>query len=105
MTKTMTKHNELTTIAGILTITASSLLVYRIHITKITNHLTYLWIFLILTAQLLLFIYGRINHIFGIYIPAFIMFSGILYIFYVKTVYNENYFIEKKLKEKDILKD
>jgi hypothetical protein len=101
----MTKHNELTMIAGILTITAFSFFVYRVHITKITNHLTYLWIFLILLAQLLLFIYGQINHIFGIYIPAVIMFSGLLYIFYIKTVYSENYFIEKELKEKDILKD
>ena len=101
----MTKYNELTMIAGILTITAFSLFVYRVHITKITNHLTYLWIFLILLAQLLLFIYGRINHIFGIYIPALIMFSGLLYIFYIKTVYSENYLIEKELKEKEILKD
>ena len=101
----MTKHNELTMIAGILTITAFSLFVYKVHITKITDHLTYVWIFLVLIAQLLLFIYGKINHIFGIYIPALIMFSGLLYIFYIKTVYTENYLIEKKLKEKDILKD
>ena len=101
----MTKHNELTMIAGIFMIAAFSLFVYRVHITKITNNLTYLWFFLILSAQILLFIYGRINHIFGIYIPALIMFSGLLYIFYIKTVYTENYLIEKELKEKDILKD
>ena len=101
----MTKHNELTMIAGFCNIAAFSLLVYQVHITKITNHLTYMWIFLFLISQLLLFIYGQINHIFGIYIPALIMFSGLLYIFYTKTVYTENYLIEKKLKEKDILKD
>jgi small neutral amino acid transporter SnatA (MarC family) len=101
----MTKYNELTLIAGFCNITAFSLLVYQVHITKITNHLTYMWIFLFLISQLLLFIYGQINHIFGIYIPALIMFSGLLYIFYIKTVYTENYLIEKELKEKDILKD
>ena len=99
----MTKHNELTMIAGILTITAFSLFVYRVHVTKFTDHLTYLWIFLVLTAQLLLFIYGRINHIFGIYIPALIIFSGILYIFYIKSEYTDANRIENELKEKGII--
>jgi hypothetical protein len=101
----MTKHNELAMIAGFCNISAFSLLVYRVHITKFTDHLTYIWIFLVLAAQLMLFIYGQINHIFGIYVPALIMFSGLLYVFYIKTVYTENYLIEKELKEKDILKD
>jgi hypothetical protein len=101
----MPKYNELTTISGILTIIAFSFLVYRVHITKITDHLTYLWIFLILIAQSLLIIYGRINHIIGLYFPALIVFSGVLYIFYVKTIYNETYFLMQELKSKDILKD
>ena len=101
----MTKYNELTTISGILTIIAFSFLVYRVHVTKITNHLTYIWIFLILIAQSLLIIYGKINHIFGIYFPALIIFSGVLYIFYVKTMYNETYLLMQELKSKDILKD
>ena len=101
----MAKHNELTMIAGILTITAFSLFVYKVHVTKITDQLTYLWIFLILIAQLLLFIYGRINHIFGIYIPALIIFSGILYVFYIKSVYTDSTRIETELKEKGIIKE
>ena len=101
----MTKHNELTMIAGILTITAFSLFVYKVHVTKITDQLTYVWIFVILTAQLLLFIYGRINHIFGIYVPALIIFSGILYIFYIKSVYTDSSRIETELKEKGIIKE
>jgi hypothetical protein len=101
----MTKNKELTLIAGICTITAFSLLVYRVHITKITNHLTYLWIFLVLIAQLLLYFFGRINHIFGIYVPSVIMFSGILYILYVKITYTDSNRIEDELKEKDILKE
>ena len=101
----MPKYNELTTISGILTIIAFSFLVYRVHITKITDHLTYLWIFLILIAQSLLIIYGRINHIIGLYFPALIIFSGVLYIFYIKTIYNETYFLMQELKSKDILKD
>ena len=61
----MAKHDELTIIAGILTIIAFSFFIYSIHITKITDNLTYLWIFLILLTQTLLFIYGKINNIFA----------------------------------------
>lgn len=101
----MTKHKELTLIAGFCTITAFSLLVYRVHITKITNHLTYLWIFLVLIAQIMLYVFGRINHIFGIYVPSVIMFSGVIYILYVKLIYTDSNRIEDELKEKDILKE
>lgn len=101
----MPKYNELTTISGILTIIAFSFLVYRVHITKITNHLTYIWIFLVLTAQLMLIIYGKINHILGMYVSALIIFCGVLYVFYVKTMYNETYHLTQELKNKDILKD
>lgn len=101
----MPKYNELTTISSIITIIAFSFLVFQVHITKITNHLTYLWIFLILIAQSLLIIYGKINHIFGIYVSALIIFSGVLYVFYVKVMYNETYHLTQELKSKDILKD
>ena len=101
----MIKHNELTMIAGALNISAFLILLYQIHITKITYHLTYLWIGLVLTAQLLLFIYGKINHIFGIYIPAFIIFSGIVYILYIKIGYSDNKRIEDELHEKGIIKE
>ena len=101
----MIKHNELTIISGILTITAFLLFVYRVHITKVTDHLTYLWIGLVLTAQIMLFIYGKINHIFGIYVPASILFSGIVYILYIKISYRDNKRIEDELQEKGIIKE
>jgi len=101
----MIKHNELTIISGILTITAFLLFVYRVHITKVTDHLTYLWIGLVLTAQIMLFIYGKINHIFGIYVPAFIIFSGIVYILYIKIGYSDNKRIEDELQKKGIIEE
>ena len=100
---TIIKHNELVNIAGVCNIIAFSFLVYRVHITKITDNLTYIWIFLVLLSQTLLFFYGRINHIFGIYMPTIIMFSGVIYILYVKTVYTEAKDIENDLKKKEIL--
>ena len=100
---TITKHNELAMTAGFCNIVAFSFLVYRVHVTKMTDNLTYIWICLVLTSQTLLFFYGRINHIFGIYMPALIMFSGIIYILYVKMVYTEASHIENDLKQKEIL--
>jgi hypothetical protein len=101
----MAKHDELTIIAGILTIIAFSFFMYSIHITKITDNLTYLWIFLILLTQTLLFIYGKINNILGIYFPAIIIFIGMFYILYIKVTftYNETNNLETELKDKEII--
>ena len=60
----MTKYEELALISGIATITAFSLLIQHVYVTKITENLTYFWIFLNLTGQSLLFAYGKINNIF-----------------------------------------
>ena len=69
----MTKYEELALISGIATITAFSLLIQHVYVTKITENLTYFWIFLNLTGQSLLFAYGKINNIFGIYFPAIVL--------------------------------
>jgi len=99
----MSKYEELTLIAGILTITAFSFLIQHVHVTKITDNLTYFWIFLNLAGQSLLFAYGKINNMVEIYFPALIVFTGISYILYVKITYSETIQIEKELKDKDIL--
>ena len=99
----MTKHEELTLIAGILIITAFSFLIQHVYVTKITDNLTYFWIFLNLVAQSLLFIYGKVNNIFGIYFPALIIFTGVTYVLYVKITYSEATQVVDELKQKDIL--
>ena len=86
----MTKYEELALISGIATITAFSLLIQHVYVTKITENLTYFWIFLNLTGQSLLFAYGKINNIFGIYFPALVLVIGISYVLYIKITYNEN---------------
>jgi hypothetical protein len=82
----MSKYNELTLISGILTIVAFSFLIEHVYVTKITDNLTYFWIFLNLTGQLLLFIYGKVNNVFGIYFTSFIIIVGISYVLYVKVI-------------------
>ena len=85
----MTKYEELALISGIATIIAFSLLIQHVYVTKITENLTYFWIFLNLTGQSLLFAYGKINNIFGIYFPALVLVIGISYVLYIKITYNK----------------
>ena len=100
----MLKHEELVFMSGIISIIAFSLFVHRVHTTKNTDNLTFFWIFLIIIAQTLLVIYGKINNIQGLYIPAFVFIVGVLYILYIKIIYKETNKIEDELREKSIIK-
>jgi cobalamin biosynthesis protein CobD/CbiB len=68
------------------------------------NIIENIWIFLIIIAQTLMYIYGKINHVQGLYIPAVIYIIGLAYILYVKVVYKETNKIEEELKDKNIIK-
>lgn len=100
----MIKHEELAYMSGIISIIAFSFFIHRIHITKNTDNLTFFWIFLIIIAQTLMVIYGKINHIQGLYIPALVFIVGILYILYIKIIYRETNKIEDELRQKSIIK-
>lgn len=97
------KYQILIFISGIFTLIAFSNLVSSVHFTKNTEHLTYIWVASILTAQSLLVIYGTINKIYGIIIPAALLVLGILYILHTKLNYEKNNKIEDDLIKKDIL--
>lgn len=97
------KYQIIAVIAGILAIMSISSLVLRVHITKDTEHLTYIWICLVLMAQSLLVIYGLINNSYGIYIPSTILILGVLYVLYVKIAYSKTTKIEDELRRKNIL--
>jgi uncharacterized protein with PQ loop repeat len=97
------KYQIIAVISGILTIIAFSTLVLSVHITKETEHLTFMWIGLVLTAQFLLLIYGLINSSYGIYLPASILIIGVTYILYIKLSYSKNKKVEDDLRGKNIL--
>lgn len=97
------KYQFIAIISGILTILGFSHLVFRVYNTKETTHLTFTWIFLILSSQILLMIYGILNNSYGIYLPPVILISGLLYILYVKLTYETTANIEDKLKSKNII--
>ena len=97
------KYQYIAVISGILTIIAFSHLVHRVYTTKQTEHLTYTWALLILTAQSLLVLYGILNNAYGIYLPAIIVVIGISYILYVKINYSVDNNVESQLKMKNII--
>jgi uncharacterized protein with PQ loop repeat len=82
--KEQNKLEFLTWIAGIMVTISFSDLVYNVYLTKNTSNLTYTWIFLILSSQILYFIFGLTNNIKGVYIPSIIIILMSLYIFKVK---------------------
>jgi uncharacterized protein with PQ loop repeat len=97
------KYQGIAVIAGVCTILAFTHLIRRVYLTKETEHLTYTWIFLVLTAQSLLTLYGILNGAYGIYIPSLILISGISYVLYVKMTYKKTLSVEKELKMKNII--
>lgn len=98
------QHEELAFMSGAFALTAFSFLVYNVYQSKNTTSLTFVWIFLVIIAQSLIFVYGKLNHIHGLYIPATIYIIGLIYILYIKIVYKETNNIESELKNKNIIK-
>lgn len=82
--KYQNKLEFITWIAGIMVTISFSDLVYNVYLTKNTSSLTYSWIFLVISSQILYLIFGLVNNIEGIFIPSIIIISMISYILYVK---------------------
>lgn len=71
-------------------------LIRKVHMTKNTSSLPWYYIFGNMLAQILLFTYGFINNAYGLYIPTIFLFSGLLYIGYIKLNYPSPTIILKK---------
>ena len=97
------KYQIIAGIAGTLTLLALSSLIHRVYNTQNTEHLTYTWIILILSAQSLLVLYGLLNNAYGIYLPASIVVMGVSYILFVKMKNATENKIENELINKNIL--
>jgi uncharacterized protein with PQ loop repeat len=82
------KYQWIAIISGVFAILGFSHLVFNVYYTKKTDHLTFIWLFLVISAQTLLIIYGLLNKSYGIYLPPILLISGLLYILYVKLTYN-----------------
>ncbi len=97
------KYRYLLVLSSILTISAFVNLVFRVHITKDTEHLTYLWAILNLCAQMMILSYGFLNKVHEMYIMSFVFILGIVYILYTKVIHEETKQIEQKLANKNII--
>jgi uncharacterized protein with PQ loop repeat len=93
------KYQWIAIISGLFTILGFSHLVFNVYDTKKTDHLTFIWLFLTISAQTLLIVYGLLNRSYGIYLPPILLISGLLYILYVKLTY-ENLTYENLTYEK-----
>ncbi len=74
-------------LSKLLTLTAFYFIVYTTHITKLTEHISVIWIFAMLIAQILNFIYATINGIQWDKTISAIFIAGISYIIYMKLTY------------------
>jgi uncharacterized protein with PQ loop repeat len=97
------KYQNVAVISSILTIVAFSYLVFKVYKTGETEHLTFIWLFIILSAQLLLFIYGFSNGSRIIYLQALFILIGLMYILYIKLNNLTNAYIETDLRTKKII--
>ena len=79
------KYKFIPILASVFSVIAFSLLTFKIHITRETEHLGYMILLLILAGQLLLFLNGILNAASYMYIPAMIIICLLLYVIFIKV--------------------
>lgn len=97
------KYQYIAIISGILLILSFYHLVYNVYITKQTDNFTFTWLFLSISSQVLLMIYGILNNSYGIYLPRIFILFCFLYILYVKLTYKKGVDVESELKKRNII--
>lgn len=83
----MGKYELLASGALVLNMSSFFTLLYNVYDTKNTSTLPWKWVFLNMSAQILLITYGVLNGAWGIYLPTIFLLTGLIYIGYVKWIY------------------
>jgi len=83
----MGRYELLATASLMLNMGSFFTLIQKVHLTKNTSSLPWYYLFGNILAQILLFTYGIINNAYGLYIPTIFLFSGLVYIGYIKITY------------------
>lgn len=78
-------------------------LIYKIYMTNDVSDLTYIWIMLVLSAQILLVFFGFVNNEWGVVVPSVLISAGVLYILVTKLTQSKNEQVKKELEKKNIL--
>ncbi len=81
------KYRYVGIIGGIFIIMAFADLIFNVHITKETDHLSYKWMLLVFFGQVLLFFYSFVNKLYYSSFTSLIIAIGVLYILYTKMNY------------------
>jgi hypothetical protein len=93
----MGKYELVATLAMSLNIISFATLVHRVHITRNTSTLSWIYLSGIITSQLLFIFYSFVNNAYGILYPTILVLSGLLYIVYIKFIYQETHSNSNKL--------
>lgn len=83
----MGKYELLATASLMMNMGSFFTLIKKVHYTKNTSSFPWYYLFGNIIAQILLITYGIINKAYGLYGPTFILLIGLIYIVYVKLVY------------------
>ncbi len=71
--------------------------------TNDVSDFTYIWIFLVLIAQILQVFFGFANNEWGVIVPSVLISAGVMYILITKLTENKNEKIKKELEKKNII--
>ncbi len=99
----MNKYHNILSFGLFSLLIAFSMSFYRVHTTKDTKHLSYIYFIMAIVGQFSLLVYGILNNFKPMYISSTIILLGIIYMLNIKLTYAEEDAIEKELKDKDIL--
>lgn len=99
----MQKYLQILYLSRILILTSFAILVHKIYMTNDVTDFTYIWIFLVLTAQFLLVFFGFANNEWGVVVPSVLISGGVMYILITKLAQNKNEKVKKELEKKNII--
>lgn len=97
------KYSFILYLSKTLILIAFYFIVYNTHITKITQHISLVWIIVMFISQILSFIYAVINDLIWDKLMSSIFIIGLSYIIYIKSKYEIQPDVELNLKLKNIL--
>jgi uncharacterized membrane protein YdcZ (DUF606 family) len=97
----MGKYEILATGALMMNISSFFTLIQKVHYTKNTTSFPWYYLFGNMIAQILLITYGVINGAYGLYLPTILLLIGLLYIAYVKLLYNDTKIVVKRKEDEN----
>ena len=80
----MGQYEFLATAAIGFNISSFATILYKAHTTQKVDGFPYIWLFSNIIAQTLMIVYAVLNKAYGIYIPSLFIWTGLIYMLYIK---------------------